>query len=313
MTAIKKVAVLYGGNSAERDVSLRSGEAICNGLNKGGYQAFLFDTKTKELNELKQLGVDYAFIALHGRGGEDGCIQGALEYMNIPYTGSGVLGSALSMDKIRSKQIWQSLSLPTSPFCIVSKSNFKASDVNEVLAQLGGKVMVKPSHEGSSIGMAMAENAEQLARALTEAFGFDEHILVEAWIDGPEYTVSILGDNALPAIHMETPRDFYDYEAKYQSTSTQYHCPCGLANDEEETLGQLALSAFKATGAQGWGRVDLMKTSAGKWQLLEVNTVPGMTETSLVPKSALQYGLSFEELVCAILQLAIDKTEKGAH
>jgi len=305
-----KIAVLYGGDSAEREVSLRSGAAVCKGLKNAGYDAFLFDTQTNDLDGLKQEKIDCAFIALHGRGGEDGCIQGALEYMGIPYTGSGVLGSALSMDKIRSKQIWQSLGLPTAKFSVVEKQEFEPESAAQILADLGGKVMVKPANEGSSIGMAKAENTEQLANALTEAFGFDEQVLVEAWIDGPEYTVSILGDEALPAIHMETPREFYDYEAKYQSTTTQYHCPCGLPEGDEKELQTLALSAFKATGAKGWGRVDVMRTANGQWQLLEVNTVPGMTETSLVPKSAKVYGLNFDQLVARILQLAAKREAK---
>jgi len=312
MTAsyLGKVAVLYGGDSAEREVSLRSGEAVCKGLKNAGYDAFLFDTQNNDLDALKQEKIGCAFIALHGRGGEDGCIQGALEYMDIPYTGSGVLGSALSMDKIRSKQIWQSLGLPTAQFSVVEKQGFVPESAAQILADLGGKVMVKPANEGSSIGMAKAENTEQLANALEEAFGFDEQVLVEAWIEGPEYTVSILGDEALPAIHMETPREFYDYEAKYQSTTTQYHCPCGLPEGDEKELQTLALSAFKATGAKGWGRVDVMRTASGQWQLLEVNTVPGMTETSLVPKSAKAYGLSFDQLVARILQLAAKRETK---
>ena len=304
----KKIAVLYGGDSAERQVSLHSGEAVCNGLKKAGFNAFLFDTKDQPLHRLVELEVDAVFIALHGRGGEDGCIQGALEYMDIPYTGSGVLGSALSMDKIRSKQIWQTLGLPTAQFEVVEKQYFSPELAQQVLTDLGGKVMVKPAHEGSSIGMAMADSIESFTQALTTAFDFDEQVLVEAWIDGPEYTVAILADKALPAIHMETPRSFYDYEAKYQAKTTLYHCPCGLAQAEEDELKQLALSAFKATGASGWGRVDVMKTSAGKWQLLEVNTVPGMTETSLVPKAAKVEGYSFEQLVSNILMQALEQT-----
>ena len=310
MTALsnKKIAVLYGGDSAERQVSLHSGEAVCNGLIKAGFNAFLFDTKDQPLHRLVEQNVEAVFIALHGRGGEDGCIQGALEYMGIPYTGSGVLGSALSMDKIRSKQIWQTLGLPTAQFSIVEKQSFSRELAEQVLASLGGKVMVKPAHEGSSIGMAMADSIESLTTALTTAFDFDDQVLVEAWIDGPEYTVAILADRALPAIHMETPRSFYDYEAKYQAKTTLYHCPCGLEPAQEEQLKQLALSAFNATGASGWGRVDVMRTSQGQWQLLEVNTVPGMTETSLVPKAANVAGYSFSQLVSEILMQAIAQT-----
>lgn len=304
----EKIAVLYGGNSAERDVSLNSGRAIANGLNEAGFDVVLFDTKNVELTELVSQKIDRVFIALHGRGGEDGCIQGALEYLNIPYTGSGVLGSALSMDKIRSKQIWQSMSLPTAPFAIVFKKDFVASDVPKILSKLHGKVMVKPAHEGSSIGMAKAETAQQLSEALTDAFRFDDEILVEAWIDGPEYTVTILGDEALPVIHMETPNEFYDYQAKYQSNTTLYHCPCDLNEVDSNEIQSLALQAFKATGAKGWGRVDIMRDHAGQWQLLEVNTVPGMTETSLVPKSAKVHGLNFSQLVTRIIELSRNDT-----
>ena len=301
----EKVAVLYGGNSAEREVSLNSGQAIANGLEQAGFDVVLIDTKNLVLTDLLTKKIDRVFIALHGRGGEDGCLQGALEYLNIPYTGSNVLGSSLSMDKVRSKQIFKACNLPTAPFTVVDKNDFESLPLAEVLADLGGRVMVKPANEGSSIGMAQAQTVEQLRNALIEAFGFDRQVLLEAWIDGPEYTVAILGDKALPAIHMETPREFYDYEAKYQSTSTQYHCPCGLSEREENEIKALSVKAFSATGAQGWGRVDIMRNSIGEWQVLEVNTVPGMTETSLVPKAAMVFGLNFSELVTQILQLSV--------
>ncbi|NQZ80278.1 MAG: D-alanine--D-alanine ligase [Colwellia sp.] len=300
------IAVLYGGISAEREVSLMSGTAIAKGLKEAGFTVKLIDTKGFCLSNLVEQGIDRVFIALHGRGGEDGCVQGALQYMNIPYTGSDVLGSALSMDKIRSKQIFQALGLPTAPFTIVEKTQYQSSQAEEILKNLGGRVMVKPANEGSSIGMAQAEEKEALDNALKAAFLFDQQVLVEAWINGPEYTVAILGNEALPAIHMETPREFYDYKAKYESTTTQYHCPCDLPADEEEQLKQLSLKAFKATGAKGWGRVDIMRNEQGDWQLLEVNTVPGMTETSLVPKAALVHGLSFSELVSKIIKISID-------
>jgi len=304
------IAVLYGGNSAEREVSLNSGLAISKGLEQADFNVLLIDTKNCALTELMKQNVDRVFIALHGRGGEDGCLQGALEYLGLPYTGSDVLGSALSMDKVRSKQIFKACDLPTAPFAVIEKEDFtqlcdKDGAFAEILKSLGGRIMVKPANEGSSIGMAQACTEQQLKNALTEAFGFDSQVLLEAWIDGPEYTVAILGDEALPAIHMETPREFYDYEAKYQSTSTQYHCPCGLSEKDEAALKRLSLRAFKATGAQGWGRVDIMRNSIGDWQVLEVNTVPGMTETSLVPKAAKAHGLSFSDLVSRILLLSI--------
>jgi D-alanine-D-alanine ligase len=301
----EKVAVLYGGNSAERDVSLKSGQAIAKGLEEAGFTVVLIDTKTVPLTDLLAKKIDRVFIALHGRGGEDGCLQGALEYLGIPYTGSNVLGSSLSMDKVRSKQIFKACDIPTAPFIVVNKADFATLSLESILADLGGRVMVKPANEGSSIGMAQAKTIEQLRNALIEAFGFDTQVLLEAWIDGPEYTVTILGDKALPAIHMETPREFYDYEAKYQSTSTQYHCPCGLSERDENEIKALSINAFNATGAQGWGRVDIMRNQRGEWQVLEVNTVPGMTETSLVPKAAKVFGLNFSELVTQILQLSV--------
>ncbi len=301
----QRIAVLYGGISAEREVSLNSGKAIAKGLEQAGFNVMLMDTKEQSLADLVEHNIKRVFIALHGRGGEDGCLQGALESLGIAYTGSNVLGSALSMDKVRSKQIFNACGLPTAPFAVVTKADFAQLDVNKLLNELGGKVMVKPAHEGSSIGMAMADSSEKLHNALVEAFGFDGDVLLEAWIDGPEYTVAILGDEALPAIHMETPREFYDYEAKYQSTSTQYHCPCGLAQAQEAQIKALSLQAFKATGASGWGRVDIMQNSQGEWQLLEVNTVPGMTQTSLVPKAAKVHGLTFSELVERIVLLSL--------
>jgi D-alanine-D-alanine ligase len=308
-----KIAVLYGGTSAEREVSLRSGQAVVNGLNQAGYDAFLFDTKHQHLTELKKAAVDLAFIALHGRGGEDGCVQGALEYLAIPYTGSKVLGSALSMDKIRSKQIWQALNLPTAEFIIAEKSQYQPNDATQILTKLGGKVIIKPANEGSSIGMASATSYEALNDALAKAFAYDDSVLVEAWINGPEYTIAILGEQALPVIHMETPHEFYDYSAKYQARSTKYHCPCHLTVEQERYAQKLALQAFKATAAQGWGRVDLMRDVSvepfeKQWRLLEVNTVPGMTETSLVPKAAKVAGLNFSELVSKIVNLAQDKS-----
>jgi len=314
------IAVLYGGNSAEREVSLNSGAAIFDALTTAGFNVVLIDTKNTVLTTLVEQNIKHVFIALHGRGGEDGSIQGALESLGIGYTGSNVLGSALSMDKVRSKQIFKACGLPTAAFAVVTKADFTKREFTQTelakteystlnvakqLQALGGKVMVKPAHEGSSIGMAMADSPEKLHNALIEAFGFDGDVLLEAWIDGPEYTVAIIGEEALPAIHMETPREFYDYEAKYQSNSTQYHCPCGLPEKDEAYIKTLSLKAFKATGASGWGRVDLMQDNQGNWQLLEVNTVPGMTTTSLVPKAAKEHGLNFIELVERIVQLSL--------
>jgi D-alanine-D-alanine ligase len=306
MKALKnqKLAVLYGGDSAEREISLNSGKAVAEGLRQAGFDVELIDTKSFCLTDLTKRNIDRVFIALHGRGGEDGCVQGALQYMGIPYTGSDVLGSALSMDKIRSKQVFLAKGLPTAPFAIVEKNIYDEIDAGKILSSLGNIVMVKPANEGSSIGMAKAQTANELHEALTAAFEYDEQILVEAWINGPEYTVAILGDEALPAIHMETPREFYDYEAKYKSTTTQYHCPAGLSEEDECSLKILALKAFKATGAKGWGRVDIMRNNENQWQLLEVNTVPGMTKTSLVPKAAKAHDINFSELVTKIVEIS---------
>lgn len=296
-----KVAVLLGGHSAEREVSLNSGNAVLKALANQGLDVFAFDPQHSDLSELKQSGVQRALIMLHGRGGEDGTLQGALEYMGIPYTGSGVLGSALAMDKIRSKQIWQNLALPTANYTVIDKSHFDERSCADIIDLLGGSVMVKPSNEGSSIGMAKADNAEQLLSAIKQAFDYDQQVLLEQYIVGQEYTVSILNGEALPSIRMQTPHVFYDYSAKYQSDSTEYFCPSGLSAETESYLGEIALQAFAAVSASGWGRVDFMCDQQGQFYLLEANTVPGMTEKSLVPMAAKVAGKSFEQLALAIL------------
>jgi len=300
MAQFGKVAVMFGGNSAEREISLLSGRAVLNGLLESGVDAHSFDPKEWPLSELKAQGFDRVFNVLHGRGGEDGTLQGALDFLSIPYTGSGVLGAALSMDKIKTKQVWMALNLPTAKFAVVD--NIQAIDYQGILDELGGTVMVKPANEGSSIGMAKVDNANDLKQAIEQADKFDKEILLEQWIDGGEYTVSILGNEALPAIHMTTPNDFYDYQAKYQSTETLYHCPCGLSESEEKTLSEIAIKAFNAVNAKGWGRVDFMRGKDNEWYLLEVNTVPGMTTSSLVPKAAKQAGLNFNQVVTQILE-----------
>ena len=297
-----KVAVLFGGNNAEREVSLNSGKAVLNALIKQGVNAHAVDPRFDDISQIKAQGFERAFIVLHGRGGEDGVIQGFLNALDIPFTGSDVSSSAIGMDKAKTKQIWQSCLLPTAPYQIITKDDFEVSSVAQILEKLSGTVMVKPVHEGSSIGMAKAASAEQLIDALTEAFKFDDKVLLEAWITGDEFTVSMLGDKVLPAISMKTSNEFYDYQAKYQSTDTQYLCPCGLNDEDLLELNTLAESAFKAIGCSGWGRVDFMRDKDKNWFLLEVNTVPGMTETSLVPKAAKQAGISFEQLVLTILE-----------
>ncbi|MGO2011919.1 MAG: D-alanine--D-alanine ligase [Pseudoalteromonas sp.] len=294
-----KVAVLLGGDSAEREVSLKSGQAILKALQSAGIDAIAFDPQIQPLWQLKELNIERVFIALHGRGGEDGTIQGALEFMNIPYTGSNVLGSALGMDKVRCKQLFKSVGLSTAPFAVVDAK--KGFDANAIMGEFK-KVMVKPSHEGSSIGMAQATNADELTKALNDAFKFDSQVLVEQWITGREFTVAVLGDEIQPVIEMTTPNGFYDYQAKYQSTTTQYHCPADLSAIDTKKLQAMSLEAFALVGASGWGRVDAMQDKSGEFYLLEVNTVPGMTEKSLVPMAAKANGASFEQLVVRILE-----------
>ena len=296
-----KVAVMFGGDSAEREVSLKSGNAVLSALTRQGVDAFGFDPADRPLTDLVDHHFDRVLIMLHGRGGEDGSLQGALQQLRIPYTGSGVLGSALSMDKIRTKQIWQSLGLPTANYEIAVKRGFDAGSCDAIMKKLGNVVMVKPAQEGSSIGMAKVTSAKQLEAAIQDAFKYDNNVLLEQFIEGPEYTVSILNGKALPSIRMSTPRVFYDYEAKYQSDSTEYFCPSGLEAEKEKQLGDLACRAFSAVSGSGWGRIDFMQDAQGQFYLLEANTVPGMTEKSLVPMAAKQHGLKFDELCMAVL------------
>lgn len=296
-----KVAVLYGGNSAERQVSLNSGKAVFEALLEAEIDAHLFDTATESLSSLKSRDFDRAFIALHGRGGEDGSIQGALECMGVPYTGSGVAGSVLSIDKVLTKNVWSAHDIPTAPYRVVNKGTYIAQDCQNILSELSSPVMVKPSLEGSSLGMAKANTESDLDEAIQRAFEFDSQVLVEAFITGDEYTVGVLGDSALPSITMKPASGFYDYEAKYHSTSTEYFCPSGLNEEDEKALQATALKAFSVLKCTGWGRIDAMRSQNGQFYLLENNTVPGMTNTSLVPKAALQAGLSFTDLVVKIL------------
>tara|TARA_R110001583_G_scaffold67490_7_gene192911 strand:- start:19502 stop:20422 length:921 start_codon:yes stop_codon:yes gene_type:complete len=297
-----KVAVLFGGHSAEREVSLASGRAVLKALVDQGVDAIGIDPKVDDITLLKKQGFDRVFIALHGRGGEDGVIQGFLTTLGIPFTGCDVLSSAIAMDKSKTKQIWQSYQLPTADYQIILKESFDESQCASIMAQLSGSVMVKPVNEGSSLGMAKASNPEQLIKALHEAFKFDNKVLLESWITGQEFTVSMLNGQVLPAIRMQTENEFYDYQAKYQSTETLYFCPCGLNDQKLAQLNQIATDAFNAIGCTGWGRVDFMLDEQDNWKLLEVNTVPGMTPTSLVPKAAKQAGYSFEQLVIEILK-----------
>jgi D-alanine-D-alanine ligase len=295
------IAVLLGGNSAEREVSLASGEAVYQAIVALGLPVIKFDPKYRSLSELHQEQVTHVMIMLHGRGGEDGTVQGALEWMGIPYTGTGVLGSAIAMDKLHTKHVWQALGLPTAKYLEIDQPITDA-EAQGVMATIGSTLMVKPSHEGSSIGMAKTTTSSELVAAIADALTFDERVLVEQFIQGAEYTVSILAGQALPSISMVTPNTFYDYDAKYKADTTQYHCPSDLTEAQELAIGELSIQAFNAVSCKGWGRVDLMRDGqSGKFVLLEVNTVPGMTQKSLVPKAALQAGYSFTELVKSIL------------
>ena len=294
-----KVAVLMGGWSAERAVSLKSGAAVLKALQSRGVDAHGIDVQRDTvLSELQKGNYNIAFNILHGPGGEDGVMQGALEVLGLAYTGSKVLASSLSMDKLRSKQLLEAIGLPTPNYMVLEED----TDFEYVAATLGLPIMVKPAREGSSIGMSKVEDASQLHSAWQLAAQFSGAVLAEQWISGSEYTVAILGDEALPAIKLETDNTFYDYEAKYQADSTLYHCPSGLDDETEKRLQQLALKAYQALGCSGWGRVDLMMDKAGVAYVLEANTVPGMTDHSLVPMAARQYGMSFPQLTVEILE-----------
>lgn len=294
------VAVLMGGRSAERPVSLKSGAAVLAALLERGVDAQALDPGPDVLEVLGAGGFQRAFVILHGRGGEDGVIQGALETLGVPYTGSGVLGSALGMDKYRCKLLWRGAGLPTPEFAVLRREADLAA-----AAALGFPLMIKPAHEGSSIGMAKVDDPRQLAEAWRSASQFDALVLAERWIQGAEYTAAVLDGEPLPLIRLETPHSFYDYEAKYTAETTRYHCPCGLPEETEVCLQTLALDAFDLIGGAGWGRVDLMLDGSGQPWLLEVNTAPGMTDHSLVPMAARARGLSFADLVWRILQTTL--------
>lgn len=302
-----KVAVLLGGTSAEREVSLQSGAAVLAGLREAGIDAHGIDTRDFPVTELKAQGFTKVFIALHGRGGEDGTLQGLLEFLQLPYTGSGVMASALTMDKWRSKMVWQSMGLPVAPYVALNRRQYLGDERKSQLAAieaLGLPLIVKPSREGSSVGMSKVIERAALEGALEEAFRHDEDVLVEKWLSGPEYTVAILGDKVLPSIRIQPAGVFYDYQAKYIADDTQYFCPSGLDAQQEAVMAALALRAYRGLDCSGWGRVDVMQDSDGHFYLLEANTSPGMTSHSLVPMAARQYGLTFSQLVAGILALA---------
>ncbi|WP_163649850.1 D-alanine--D-alanine ligase [Modicisalibacter sp. 'Wilcox'] len=297
-----RVIVLHGGDSAEREVSLVSGAAVLAALQRSGVDARGYDLAAGGLSGLEALAPDRVFIALHGRGGEDGTVQGALELLGVPYTGSGVLASALGMDKQRSKQLWRAVGLPTPESITLGPD----SDWDAVVTQLGLPLIVKPVHEGSTLGISIVHDRQALEAAFGEAARFDAAVMAERYIQGDEYTVSLLGDRTLPAIRVEVPGGFYDYEAKYHSDTTRYHLPCGLNEADERALGELCRDAFRAIGGRGWGRVDVMRDDQGRFWLLEVNTVPGMTDHSLVPQSAAHAGIDFDALVLRILDTALE-------
>ncbi|UCE32296.1 MAG: D-alanine--D-alanine ligase [Burkholderiales bacterium] len=306
-----KVAVLMGGRSAEREISLRSGRRVLDALRAAGVDAHPFDPAERELDALRREGFGSAFIALHGRFGEDGTVQGALELLRIPYTGSGVLASAMAMDKVRTKQIWFALGLATPAWRLAGPD----ADPRDIVAALGLPLIVKPVHEGSTLGLTRVEQLEQFASARELAAGFDPVVLAEAFVDGPELTVAILGEGAsaqaLPVIEIRAPGGNYDYEHKYFSDQTRYLCPAPLAEAQTTAVQALALQAYRALDCAGWGRVDLMLDAAGVPWLLEVNTSPGMTDHSLVPMAAQAVGIDYQELVLRILEAAALKIDGG--
>ncbi|OGA11581.1 MAG: D-alanine--D-alanine ligase [Betaproteobacteria bacterium RIFCSPHIGHO2_12_FULL_69_13] len=293
-----KVAVLLGGKSAEREVSLKSGSMVLAALRRRGVDAHAFDPAECGLDALIEERFERAFIVLHGRFGEDGTIQGILDWLGIPYTGSGVLGSALAMDKVRAKLLWQASGLPTPPYEVLGAGG----DFGAVAARLGLPLMVKPVSEGSSIGMSKVRAAAALDQAYALAVNYDRSVIAEKFIEGAELTAGIVGEEPLPLIRLETPRDFYDYEAKYVAGDTRYLIPCGLQPAKERELQELCVQAFRALGCRGWGRVDLMLDRVEEPFLLEVNTAPGMTDHSLVPMAARAAGLGYEDLCVRILE-----------
>ncbi|NBI40003.1 D-alanine--D-alanine ligase [[Haemophilus] felis] len=300
----QKIAVLLGGSSAEREVSLVSGQAVLQALLNQGFDAYPIDPKEYPVESLKTQGFDRAFNILHGRGGEDGVIQGVLEQIGIPYTGCGVMASALTMDKMRTKMLWKAFGLPVAEMEIVTKATRSQLNPHLVVERLGLPLMVKPSLEGSSVGLTKVKTVEQLADAVDLALSHDDTILIEEWLSGDEFTVPVLGDEVLPAVRIVPEGEFYDYEAKYISDNTQYFCPAGLSTEKEQELKELVKRAYDIVGCRGWSRIDVMMDGQNQFRLVEVNTNPGMTSHSLFPKSAATLGYSFEQLVVRILELS---------
>ena len=298
-----RVAVLFGGDSSEREISLLSGNAVLEALRQRGVDAHAFDPRDQALAELHAQRFERVWIALHGPGGEDGTLQGALEYLGVPYTGSGVMGSAIGMDKLRTKRLAQAIGVPTADFVVLTGS----ADFDVALERLKLPLIVKPATQGSSVGMSKVEQAADLPAAYAAAAQLESLVFAEPWLPGKEYTVAILQGAALPSIRIETPRTFYDYEAKYFRDDTRYFCPSGLGTSAEAHLASLALAAFEAVGASGWGRADFMMDAAGRPLLLEVNTIPGMTSHSLVPMAARAVGIDFGELVWRVLETSFTR------
>ena len=299
-TQFGKVAVLMGGLSAEREISLQSGNAVLTALQNKGVDAFAVDVGENIITELDDGNYQRVFIALHGRGGEDGTMQGLLEIMNLPYTGSGVMASSIAMDKLKTKQIWQAMGLPTPDFTVIDSHE----SCQQALASLGLPLIIKPVLEGSSIGMSKVENKEELIPAWQKAQQCGGTVIAESWIEGDEYIAAVLDGRVLPMIKLKTTHKFYDYDAKYDADDTQYICPCGLPDEQESALAELSKKAFDAVNASAWGRVDFMLDEKNQPWLIEVNTVPGMTGHSLVPMAAKQAGVSFDDLVLRILSTA---------
>ena len=302
----EKIAVLLGGTSAEREVSLNSGNAVLEALRKQGYDAHPIDPKTFPVATLKAQGFDRVFNILHGRGGEDGTMQGLLEQIGLPYTGCGVMASALTMDKMRTKMLWKAFGLPVAEMEIVTTENRVNLNPMAVVKKLGLPLMVKPSLEGSSVGLTKVKAVEELESAVDFALKFDRTVLIEEWLAGDEFTVPVLNNEVLPSIKIVPEGEFYDYDAKYISDNTQYFCPAGLTEAREQELRRLVKQAYDVVGCRGWSRIDVMADAEGKFRLVEVNTNPGMTSHSLFPKSAATVGYSFEQLVEKILELSAE-------
>ncbi len=295
-----KVAVLLGGRSAEREISLQSGQAVLGALHSRGVDAHAFDPAEQPLDALLQQKFDCAYITLHGRYGEDGTVQGALELMDLPYTGSGVMASAIAMDKWRTKLLWQAVGI-ASPRSVLLQAD---SDVSEIIRTLGLPLIVKPAREGSTIGLSKIHSEQELMTAYQLAAQHDSLVLAEEFIEGAELTVGILGETPLPLVKIEVAGELYDYQAKYLSDDTQYFCPSGLPEAQENAIQAQALQAYQVLGCEGWGRVDLILSASGQFCFLEANTSPGMTSHSLVPMAAKTAGISFEDLVMKILDLS---------